>query len=84
MPKHTDQFAARAAAEDIVGDMVTAAKNGEDIDVPGGLRTQFPVAEFERSTSRVKGEVVHLRRLHLIGEWQVDPTATANATRTTT
>jgi len=62
MPKHTDDKAAREVAEALV--------TFDDAD-PQAIVALFPVAEFEAITKGVAGETVMLRRVVLVGPWEV-------------
>lgn len=68
MPKHTDDKDARGVAEDFFAEV---GRGLADIDSASVLANEFPVVEFETATKTVEGESVTLRRIVLVGPWEV-------------
>jgi hypothetical protein len=62
MPKHTDDKDARDAARSLVS---------ANDSTPDDIIAAFPVVAFDSSDSRVNGETVTLRRVHMVGPWEV-------------
>lgn len=63
MPKHTEDPAAREAARSLVAEF-NASNPADNVEA-------FPFAEFETATKAIDGEGVTLRRVVLVGPWQV-------------
>ena len=63
MAKHTDDPAARDAARDLLA-LENASNPAENV-------AAFPTAEFEIAAKTIDGESVVLRRVVLVGPWQV-------------
>jgi hypothetical protein len=79
MPKHnpTDDVMSREAAQTHVANLL-ADHRGMDIETAhecaATIVDAFPFVETNRERTNVPGgQKVHLKRLVLTGEWQVDP-----------
>jgi hypothetical protein len=68
MPKHTDDKDARGAAEVFFENTNQEIGNTQEV---APLVNSFPVVEFETATKTVEGETVTLRRVVLVGPWEV-------------
>ena len=69
MPKHTEDSFARSAAEQFFAETESEIF-GEHVS-PSPLVNSFPVVEFETVDRTVEGETVTLRRIVLVGPWEV-------------
>jgi hypothetical protein len=66
MPKHTDDKDARGHAEDFFGDVTQG-----EAAMAAPLVNEFPIVEFETASKTIEGESVTLRRVVLVGPWEV-------------
>lgn len=68
MIKTNNESIARAAAIALIED--------EDLDAAQIVET-FASAQFDRTCAKVAGSPVRMRRLILVGQWEVDPSQSA-------
>jgi hypothetical protein len=76
MRKATDDVMARSAAESRLSDQLeqlNAATDDAADQMARDLIGTFKAVEFETKTVKSQGEEIHLRRLVITGEWEVDP-----------
>jgi len=77
MSKEQDDVVARSVAETKLADLLATTPDGPAGD--GGLSVRESLEKlaesvrFETVVSKVKGGEVPLRRLHMVGPWEVDP-----------
>jgi hypothetical protein len=68
MPKHIDDRDARAAAEEFIGEANEQLGNTQNA---APIANSFPAVEFETASKTVEGESVYLRRIVMVGPWEV-------------
>ena len=76
MTKEQDDVVARSVAETQLADLITGQSGVADDDRQAATAVLGELAEtvrFETAVSKVKGSEVPMRRLHMIGPWEVNP-----------